>query len=67
MSYEKWLELIQEEHDPRYYHRLFQFSKEILEDAKGKGKTNYYMQGRLRINAQQWSTIKKMLQEFRTL
>jgi len=59
MDFKSWLQLIQTVKDAYYYEHLILYHLEILEWSQDK--TTPELCSMLDINAQQWSTIKKLL------
>ncbi len=63
-AFNEWLELISTQQDDNYWCNVVKHHKEILEWSQGK-KTPAVC-SELNVNAQQWSTIKKLLIAIRT-
>ena len=61
-SYKDWLGFIAHSEDKLYYSHLLEYSEDILLDSMISGAK--VMQEKLHVNAQQWSTIKKLLQAY---
>jgi len=58
-TFTQWLEFISIADDNSYYTHLLKFSNDVLDISQYNNSNE--MQKMLRINAQQWSTIKKLL------
>ena len=61
-DYLSWLDYITHNEDKDYYKHLLKFSNDILLDSLLSG--GKAMQDKLRVNAQQLSTIKKLLEAY---